>query len=141
MLFSIFFSDQIFVLLNTYAEKNYEIETVGGFIYRSLIGISLIAGLFFSLKKLRSNRIYGITFYMVIWGIFITLIALHPAFYRLSYYYSIFIVLYLPYLTNTIFETQSRKFPAIVICIISCILFLYFISINPYFANYMFMWG
>ena len=134
------FSNQIFEILNLYSDKNYQEEETGGLIYSSLFYISSICGLYFIFNKIKNNEAVKHHYYMVISSMIVIPVAMyHPAAFRICYYYSIFIILYIPYLIKEMFNSRTMAVINWLIYSIMVVVFLSITASNPYFSNYLFM--
>jgi len=63
----------------------------------------------------------------------------NPAAFRICYYYSIFIILYIPYLIEKMFNSRTMAVINWLIYSIMIIVFLSGIASNIYYSNYLFM--
>lgn len=122
--------------------RQYDSVQTGGLLYSGLLFASIFTGLLFTYKQLANETKYRYLFYMIFSSILLLPVATyHPAFFRVQYYFSIFLVIYVPDLLNRSFSKQSYRLLCSLLIVILGTRFIIDVLSSPSFSNFRFFWS
>lgn len=97
----------LFNFMNYYARQAYDTVSAGGDLMYLFLAISILLGVFYK-ERLNTGQ-DNFFFYMIVIAIMLWPVAkMHPALFRITYYYAIFIIIYLPNLFDAIYSERER---------------------------------
>lgn len=100
------FRDIIFAFINNYVRIEYEYMRTGGIMWGIFLILSLIIALNFKKNILKNDKNNVFFYYMMIMAIILLPICkVNPVLFRLAFYYSIFIIIFIP---NMLFAIKDK---------------------------------
>jgi len=121
--------------------RNYEIVETGGELFYIFMLLSLMVGFLFKKSFITSNHFNKYLYFMIVAAIIIfPIVKFNPAMLRLYYYYSIYLIIYIP---NVIFAIKDKAIRLIgIYSYVVVSVYIFFSSIIPssQLGNYLFFW-
>lgn len=129
------------VLLNSFTASEYSSVATGGNKFYLFLVFSLILGVIYRKSLLTENEHNKSLFFMIVAAVFIMPITqFNPAVMRLYYYYSIFLIVYIPNILNAIKDKGIFLLGIYGYTLISLIWFFSNIIPTSRLENYLFFW-
>ena len=133
--------DNLRELMMVLFPRNYEVVETGGELFYIFMLLSLMVGFLFKKSLVNSSYFNKYFYFMIVAAIIIFPIAkFNPAILRLYYYYSIYLILYIP---NILFAIKDKVIRLIgIYSYIGVSVFIFFSSIIPssQLGKYLFFW-
>ena len=136
------FSSLIFSFINNYARMSYESMDTGGNLMLLFNLFIVFIGLVYKDKIIAKDAVNSFFFYsMVFTVILFPLCKFHPAMFRTTFYYYIFMIIYIPNVIVSINDSTTRLLLTMLIISVAVYFFLYkvMIDINQFYP-YQFFW-